>query len=95
MRDPVDRFTGRVELYEKYRPAYPSTILDVLKERGGLDRADVIAGRELRHHAAVRGVERDLGCDRLGQELRPPPHDGGGELIAGGFDAQDEHGSAT
>lgn len=34
--DPKARFSSRVENYVKYRPKYPTAVMDVLRERGGL-----------------------------------------------------------
>ncbi len=43
MSDPIQRFTNRVDHYVKYRPSYPRTILDLLKEKCGLTSASVVA----------------------------------------------------
>ena len=39
----ADRFTGRVDAYEKYRLGYPAAVLDLLREHGALRAGDVIA----------------------------------------------------
>jgi SAM-dependent methyltransferase len=39
----ADRFTGRVEDYERYRMRYPAAVLGVLRERCGLRPEDVVA----------------------------------------------------
>lgn len=39
----TERFTGRVELYERYRTRYPKAVLDVLAEACGLQAKHVIA----------------------------------------------------
>jgi ubiquinone/menaquinone biosynthesis C-methylase UbiE len=39
----ADRFTGRVEDYERYRLRYPAAVLDVLRQRCGLRDEDVVA----------------------------------------------------
>jgi SAM-dependent methyltransferase len=41
--DPTKRFSSRVENYIKYRPGYPTAILDLPAEQCGLTRASVIA----------------------------------------------------
>jgi ubiquinone/menaquinone biosynthesis C-methylase UbiE len=76
----TERFTGRVEDYEKYRSRYPSAVIDVLVERCGLKRehlvADIGAGTGmlaelfLQHGNAVVAVEPNddmrCACERLG-----------------------------
>ena len=39
----AERFTGRVADYERYRLRYPREVMDVLRERCGLRREDVVA----------------------------------------------------
>jgi SAM-dependent methyltransferase len=43
MRSPIERFTGRVESYVRYRPSYPSQVEELLKERCGLSSASRVA----------------------------------------------------
>jgi SAM-dependent methyltransferase len=43
MRDPTQRFTGRVGNYDRYRPSYPRAILNLLETECGLTSASVIA----------------------------------------------------
>jgi len=43
MRDPTQRFTGRVGNYDRYRPTYPRAILNLLETDCGLTSASVIA----------------------------------------------------
>jgi len=43
MKDPTKRFSDRVENYLKYRPRYPSGILDILKAKCGLASEHVVA----------------------------------------------------
>lgn len=43
MIDSTARFTSRVENYIKYRPGYPSAILDLLREKCGLTVRSVVA----------------------------------------------------
>lgn len=40
---PTRRFSDRVEDYERYRPRYPASVLDVLRERIGLEPTWVVA----------------------------------------------------
>lgn len=41
--DPTRRFTDRVENYVRYRPGYPTDVIDFLNERCGLTQKSVIA----------------------------------------------------
>lgn len=41
--DPTLRFSNRVDDYERYRPRYPSAVLDVLRDRVGLSDSWVVA----------------------------------------------------
>ena len=43
MTDSTQRFTGRVEDYARYRPAYPPELLDLLRRECGLTEDAVIA----------------------------------------------------
>jgi ubiquinone/menaquinone biosynthesis C-methylase UbiE len=43
MRDPRQRFTGRVESYARYRPSYPRAVLELLAAECGLTSASVVA----------------------------------------------------
>lgn len=43
MIDSTQRFSSRVENYIKYRPGYPSAILELLKDECGLTSASVVA----------------------------------------------------
>ena len=43
MRDPMQRFSTRVENYVRYRPSYPREILDLLAGRCGLRPGAVVA----------------------------------------------------
>lgn len=40
MRDPIQRFSDRVEHYVRHRPGYPTAILDALAARTALGRGD-------------------------------------------------------
>ena len=64
-----------------------------LGQRGadhGNDGAKMLAAGQLRHHAAVARVGRDLRGDDGGKRARAALDDGRGGLVAGGFDAEDE-----
>ena len=43
VKDSTRRFSSRVENYVRYRPAYPSAVLDLLKQECGLTTASVTA----------------------------------------------------
>jgi SAM-dependent methyltransferase len=43
MTDPVTRFSNRADNYAKYRPTYPSAVIDILKSDCGLTETSVIA----------------------------------------------------
>lgn len=43
MMDSTQRFSSRVENYIKYRPGYPSAVLDLLNEKCGLTGTSVVA----------------------------------------------------
>ena len=64
-----------------------------LGERGtnhGHDGAQMFAAGELRDDSAVAEVGGDLRGDDGGQRARSALDDGGGSLVAGGFNAEDE-----
>jgi SAM-dependent methyltransferase len=42
-QDPTRRFSQRAENYARYRPGYPSAVLDCLREEGGLTPMDIVA----------------------------------------------------
>jgi SAM-dependent methyltransferase len=43
MRSSIERFTGRVESYIRYRPSYPAQVVELLEERCGLGSASRVA----------------------------------------------------
>jgi SAM-dependent methyltransferase len=43
VRRPTERFSSRVENYDRYRPSYPSAAIDLLKTRCGLSPGAVVA----------------------------------------------------
>ena len=61
----------------------------------GDDVAEVLAGGEFGDDAAVVGVERHLRGDDVGEGGGAGADDGGGGLVAGAFDAEDQAGSAA
>jgi SAM-dependent methyltransferase len=75
----LNRFSSRVENYVKYRPGYPSGVLDVLKSDCGLTSSSVIAdvgsgtgiltGLFLRNGNKVYGVEPNLPMRAAGEQL--------------------------
>jgi len=58
------------------------------------DVRDVIAGRELGHHPAVRCVHRVLGAHDA-RALASVFQHGGGGVVTGGLDPEDDHGSES
>ncbi len=54
------------------------------------DRLGVLAARDLGHDAAEAGVEVDLACDHVGEQLAPAPHHRCGGLVARRLDGEDE-----
>jgi SAM-dependent methyltransferase len=85
MRDPTQRFTGRVDNYARYRPSYPRAILNLLETECDLTSASVIADVGsgtgilselfLENGNRVFGIEpnyemRKAGERRLGRYLR-------------------------
>src|SRR5713101_9915172 len=43
VKDPTQRFSSRVENYVRYRPGYPSEVLELLKSECGLKPSSIIA----------------------------------------------------
>ncbi|MBF0547581.1 MAG: class I SAM-dependent methyltransferase [Candidatus Riflebacteria bacterium] len=43
MKDPIERFSDRVENYEKYRPSYPTQVIETLRTILNLHRDSVVA----------------------------------------------------
>ena len=50
-----------------------------------VDCLNVLPRGDLRHHAAVKLVDRDLRSDAVGQNFTSVAHDGDGSFVAGGF----------
>ncbi len=85
VRDSTQRFSSRVGNYVRYRPAYPSAVLDLLKNDCGLTAASVIADIAfgtgiftrmlLENGNRVFGVEPNAEMRQAGEEsLRSYPH---------------------
>lgn len=79
--DPKDRFSTRVENYVKYRPGYPSGVIDTLRETCGLVPesfvADVGSGTGL-----LARLFLDFGCHVYGVEPNPEMRAAGERLLA-------------
>jgi len=43
MSSPTERFTSRVETYAKYRPGYPTEVIELLRSECGLTHASIVA----------------------------------------------------
>lgn len=85
VKDSTRRFSSRVGNYVRYRPAYPSAVLDLLKSDCGLTTASVIADVAsgtgiftrmlLEKGNRVFGVEPNVEMRKAGEEfLRAYPH---------------------
>ncbi len=79
VKDSTQRFSSRVENYVRYRPAYPSAVLDLLKSDCGLTPASVIADIAfgtgiftrmlLENGNRVFGVEPNADMRKAGEEF--------------------------
>jgi SAM-dependent methyltransferase len=79
MTDPVTRFSSRAENYARYRPGYPSTVINVLKTECGLTEMSVIADVGsgtgilsdlfLRNGNPVLGIEPNASMRIMGEGL--------------------------
>ncbi len=79
VKDSTRRFSSRVENYVRYRPAYPSAVLDLLKKECGLTAASVVADMAsgtgiftrmlLENGNRVYGVEPNADMRRAGEEF--------------------------
>ena len=85
VKDSTRRFSSRVGNYVRYRPAYPSAVLDLLKSDCGLTAASVIADVAsgtgiftrmlLENGNRVFGVEPNVEMRKAGEKfLRAYPH---------------------
>ena len=59
--------------------------------REAVDGLDVLARRDLRHHAAIQFMQLHLRGDAVRQHLAPVAHDGNRRFVAGRFDCQNVH----
>ena len=55
------------------------------------DVAQVLPAGQFGDHPAEGAMGRNLRCDHVGEHLAPVAHQGGGGLVAGGFDSQYQH----
>src|SRR5712672_3655669 len=79
VKDSTRRFSSRVGNYVRYRPAYPSAVLDLLKSECGLNASSVIADIAfgtgiftrmlLENGNSVFGVEPNLEMREAGEKL--------------------------
>ncbi len=79
MTNTVERFSDRVANYVKYRPGYPAEVLDVFREKMGLDESSVIADLGsgtgisaklfLENENAVFGVEPNAAMREAAEEF--------------------------
>ncbi len=79
VKDSTQRFSSRVGNYVRYRPAYPSAVLDLLKNECGLTPASVIADIAsgtgiftrmlLENGNRVFGVEPNADMRKAGEEF--------------------------
>ena len=79
VKDSTQRFSSRVGNYVRYRPAYPSAVLDLLKNECGLNAASVIADIAsgtgiftrmlLENGNRVFGVEPNADMRKAGEEF--------------------------
>lgn len=79
MRNPVERFTSRVDNYVRYRPSYPAAVLDLLAQRCGLTAhsrvADMGSGTGiltrllLQRGARVWGIEPNQAMRTAAEQL--------------------------
>jgi SAM-dependent methyltransferase len=77
--DSTQRFSSRVENYVRYRPAYPSAVIDLLKKESGLTPgavvADIASGTGiftrmlLENGNRVFGVEPNANMRKAGEEF--------------------------
>ena len=68
--DPTLRFSDRVGDYERHRPRYPPAVIDVLRERVGLDEGWVVADV-----GSGTGIATELFLDAGNEVLAVEPND--------------------
>src|ERR1700730_10669820 len=73
VQDPTQRFSSRVGNYIRYRPGYPSAVVDLLKKECGLTTEAVIA--DVASGNRVFGVEPNADMRKAGEQyLSAYPH---------------------
>ncbi len=77
---PAVKATPSMESLDK-----PGLVEDLTDQGEGL--ADMVAGGELRHHAAELGVDLDLTVDGMSEQSAVAVVDGNAGLVAGGLDS--------
>lgn len=94
--DPTRRFSSRVENYVRYRPGYPAGVLEIMRERCGLGRDDIVADVGSGTGALAR-LFLENGNKVFGVEPNPEMRRAGEELLAGyeGFTSVDGVAGAT
>lgn len=79
--DPKQRFSSRVENYEKYRPSYPAAVIDTLRGECGLSSrstiADIGSGTGLFSRLFL-----DFGCRVFGVEPNPDMRAAGERVLS-------------
>jgi SAM-dependent methyltransferase len=94
--DPKQRFTSRVEHYIKYRPGYPTAVIDTLRAEANLTPqsfvADIGSGTGL-----LARIFLDFGCQVTGVEPNLEMRAAGERLLAGypGFTSRDGSAEST
>ena len=80
--DPTERFSSRVEDYQRYRPSYPEEVIAFLERECGLTAqsrvADIGSGTGLLSELFLR-----LGCEVVGVEPNADMRAAGARLLAG------------
>jgi ubiquinone/menaquinone biosynthesis C-methylase UbiE len=67
VKDPTQRFSSRVENYVRYRPGYPSEVIELMKKECGLTPesviADVASGTGILTHMLLENGNRVFGVE--------------------------------
>ena len=81
MSDPLARFSNRAENYAKYRPGYPSGVMDILRSDCGLTATSIVADVGsgtgilselfLRNGNTVFGIEPNAAMRQAAEHLLP------------------------
>src|SRR5206468_3980945 len=92
---PDEAWTLRHRHGAQVRPGGPGLVEATFDDAA--DVADALTRRQLGHAAALLAMNRHLRRDDVGSQRPRLRHvaglfdDGGGSLVAGGFDSEDEH----